>query len=290
MLEDSEVFCFSSKTNPLYTRCTGLNCSDVNCWTPHSACRSTFSGGTLLHCLIGSNYCLTSSTEWCTVGLDPKMELLKKLHNIHLCECSFSIKHQISFRFLLISNVCNKLSTNLFLFHYDVFQVCLGVWEVCQGHDRAMPCTAIQDVCSDTSNQLEWKSQDTRCSCLAVCSPKPPRVWMRRASSFHRVWVQSIYFLCNENVKTCQNNVTTRKVKWWNIFRCTKRLPDSPVGGEHGSDRRWFAVRLELELWYRLLQNVEVQIHWYPLAFFISVKGHFCIGIVQVLLDCLFLL
>lgn len=74
------------------------------------------------------------------------------------------------------------------------------------------------------------------------------------------------------------------------IVRCTKRLPDSPVGGEHGSDRRWFAVRLELELGCRLLQNVEVQIHWYPLAFFISVKGHFCIGIgvVQVLLDCYF--
>lgn len=130
---------------------TAALCSDVNCWTPHSACRSTFSGGTcrgtLLHCLIGSHYCLTSSTQWCTVGLDPKMELLNKLHNIHLCECSFSIKHQISVRFLLISNACNKLSTNLFLFHYDVFQVCLGVWEVCQGHDREMPCTAIQDVC-----------------------------------------------------------------------------------------------------------------------------------------------
>ena len=182
MLEDSEVFCFSCKTNPLYTRCTGLNCCDVNCWTPHSACRSTFSGGTcrgtLLHCLIGSNYCLTSSTQWCTVGLDPKMELLNKLHNIHLCECSFAIKCQISFRFLLISNACNKLSTNLFLFHYHVLRSSVpwglgGLPRSRQGDALHSDSRCQQRHFESARVKISW---DTRCSCLAVCSPKPPRV------------------------------------------------------------------------------------------------------------------
>lgn len=71
MLEDSEVFCFSCKTNPLYTRCTGLNCCDVNCWTPHSACRSTFSGGTCdrITLLLDFQHSMMHSWTWSQNGL-----------------------------------------------------------------------------------------------------------------------------------------------------------------------------------------------------------------------------
>ena len=101
-------------------------CSDVDRWTLHSACRSTFSGGTcsaltfglhdlagtLLHCL-GSNYSATlrscavlfldfqhSMMHW--TWSQSLVELLKELHNIHLWECSFSIN------IFPFPNVCNN--------------------------------------------------------------------------------------------------------------------------------------------------------------------------------------